>query len=292
VSAPGVLRRDELVERNSILYRDDDDSLSAYRSRWEAEAAADPVRSATAATLPGEADLAALTRKTSPLWQRFPEGRHFGTVLEIGTGYGRIPLYLAKVRRCTWSSYYAVDISENMLRELLRHQERFAVNPAARLYPICISADTLPLEDDTVDLAIASAVFLHMGKSFVRRAVAEIARTLKPGGQVAFDVAFPNARNPANAPSRLKPRRLRPPNFMKYWAREEVEELLVETGLEAKAGPLTVAPGGYTLIPKRLGPLPVPLARRINAAVGVPGPRLRDRLATTYDVYSSRTFDE
>jgi arsenite methyltransferase len=292
VSTDVALRRDELVERNSILYRSDEDALSDYRSRWEAEAAADPVRSATAATLPGEADLAALTRKTSPLWQRFPEGRHFETVLEIGTGYGRIPLYLAKVRRCTWSNYYAVDISETMLRELLRHHERFAVNPDAHLYPICLSADELPLESDTVDLAVTSAVFLHMGKSFVRRAVAEIARVLKPQGDVVFDVSFPNARNPANAVSRLKPKRLRPPHFLKYWTRQEVEQLLAETGLEAKAGPLAVEPGGYTLVPKRLGPLPVPLARRINAAVGTPAPRLRDRLATTYDVYSTRLIDQ
>ena len=44
--------------------------------------------------------------------------------------------------------------------------------PGGRLYPICTSADSLPLEDDSIDLAITSAVFLHMGKSFVKRAVA------------------------------------------------------------------------------------------------------------------------
>ena len=59
-----------------------------------------------------------------------------------------------------------------MLERFVEYRDRFAPAPAGRLYPICTSADSLPLEDDSVDLAITSAVFLHMGKSFVTRAVA------------------------------------------------------------------------------------------------------------------------
>ena len=121
----------------------------------------------------------------------------------------------------------------------------------------------------------------------VKRAVAEIARTLKPGGHFVFDVSFPNARNPASFPSRLKPRRLRAPNFMKFWTREEIDALLQTTGLAAKAGSTTIAPAGYTLLPKRVGPLPVPLARRVNSALGPSPRRFRNVLATTYDAYST-----
>lgn len=285
MSDPRVLRRDELVARDGILQRADDDAGSEYRRRWEGEAAEDPIRSAIADVASGSVDLAALTAKVSSLWRRFPEGEHFDTVLEIGSGYGRIPLYLANERSATWRTYCAVDISETMLRELIRHDERFGRNRDATLHPIRVSADALPLEDDSVDIALSSAVFLHMGKSFVRRAVAEVARTLKPGGRVVFDVSFPNARNAANVPARLKPHRLRAPNFMKFWTREEVEALLDESGLTRKTGPLVVRPAGYALLPKRVGPLRVPLARRVNAALGTPS-RLRDRLATTYDVHS------
>ena len=158
-------------------------------------------------------------------------------MLEIGSGYGRIPLYLAKERGRTWSSYYAVDIAETCSASCPGIDERFSRIPQASLYPICVSADSLPLEDDSVDLALTSAVFLHMGKAFVARTVAEIARTLKPGGHFVFDVSFPNARNPSSFHSRLKPNRLRAPNFMKYWTREEVAALLRESGLAAKAGP-------------------------------------------------------
>ena len=105
----------------------------------EDEAAEDHIRSAIAGGSSGPVDLAALTAKTSPLWDRLPEGRHFDTVLEIGAGYGRIPLYLANARRTTWSTYYAVDIAENMLRELVRYDERFGRNPAGEPVPdLCL----------------------------------------------------------------------------------------------------------------------------------------------------------
>ena len=281
-----VLRRSELVERDGILHRSDAVDASDYRRRWEDEAAEDHIRSAIAGRSGGPVDLATLTAKTAPLWDRLPAGSHFETVLELGAGYGRIPLYLANERRCTWSTYCAVDISENMLRHLVEYDEQFGRNPEADLHAICVSADALPLEDDSVDFAITSAVFLHMGKSFVARAVAEIARTLKPGGAFVFDVSFPNARNPASFPARLKPQRLRSPNFMKFWDRAEVERLLVESGLAAKAGSFQVEPTNFELLPKRVGPVPVPLARGVNAALGTSPRRLRDVLATTFVAYS------
>jgi SAM-dependent methyltransferase len=279
------LRRNELVERGGIYHRVDEAELSAYRKRWEEEAAEDHVRSAIAGGDTERVDYETLTGKISPIWTRFPRGRTFGRVLEVGSGYGRIPLYLARDRNVTWSSYCAVDISETMLERFVEYRERFA--PAASpLYPICVSADELPLDDDSVDLALSSAVFLHMGKGFVARAVREIARTLKPGGSFVFDVSFPNARNPPNLLPRLKPHRLRPPNFMKYWTRKEIEALLAESGLTAKAGGSRIEPGAYALLPKRVGPVPVPLARRLNrAAEGAPA-RLHDLLAATYTAYS------
>jgi SAM-dependent methyltransferase len=282
-----VLRRHELVEHDGILHRSDRTEASDYRRRWEDEAATDHIRAAIAGGDSGPIDLAALTAKTSPLWDRVPEGSHFETVLELGAGYGRIPLYLANARRCTWSTYCAIDISENMLRKLVQYDEQLGRNPDAELHAICVSADALPLEDDSVDLALTSAVFLHMGKSFVERAVAEIARTLKPGGAFVFDVSFPNSRNPLSFPPRLKPHRLRPPHFMKYWRREEIERLLVSSGLAAKAGGVSIEPADFRLLPKHIGPLPIPLAKPVNAAIGPSPRRFRNVLAIRHDAYST-----
>ena len=278
----GLLRVDELVQRDGIYHRADEAPVSGYRRRWEDEAAEDPVRSAIATADTSHVDFETLTAKTGPVWQRFPRGRHFETVLEIGAGYGRIPLYLARERGVTWSTYCAVDISETMLKRFVEYRDQFAPAPGSTLYPVCASADALPLEDDSIDLAITSAVFLHMGKRFVRNTVAEIARVLKPGGDFAFDVSFPNARNPTNLLLQLKPERFRPPHFMKFWRRQEVEAMLVETGLAAKANGITIEPGAYAILPKRVGPVPVPLARRANKALHSPPDRLDGVLAESF----------
>lgn len=283
---PGVLRRQVLVARDGILHRADEAEPSKYRRRWEEEATTDHVRSAIAGGDTAVADYETLTGKISPLWARFPHGRSFGTVLEIGSGYGRIPLYLARERDASWETYCAVDISEEMLRRFVEYRDRFVPGDESTLHPICVSADELPLEDDSVDLALSSAVFLHMGKDFVARTLTEIARTLKPGGQFAFDVSFPNARNPPNLIPRLKPHRLRAPNFMKYWTRGEVERLLERTGLAAKAGGYAIEPGAYALLPKRVGPVSIPLARRVNRAVEAAPPKLGGLLASSYTVTS------
>jgi arsenite methyltransferase len=282
-----LLRRHELVERDGIYHGADEQELSEYRRRWEDEAAEDHVRSAIATGTTATPDYETLTGKIAAVWDRIPRGSTFGTVLEIGAGYGRIPLYLARARDVTWSTYCAVDISETMLQRFVEYREQFAPAPASRLYPICASADALPLEDDSVDLALTSAVFLHMGKRFVADAVREIARTLKPGGHFVFDVSFPNAHNPTSLLLRLKPERLRPPHFMKFWTRAEVETLLVDTGLAAKAGGFTVEPGVYAILPKRVGPVPIPLARRANRLVGSAPSRFDAVLAESYIAYSS-----
>jgi SAM-dependent methyltransferase len=283
---PGLLRRDDLVERNGIYHRADEGEASDYRRRWEDEAAEDHVRSAIAGGVASSIDYETLTRKISRVWSRFPEGRDFGTVLEIGCGYGRILLYLARERGFTWSEYCAIDISETMLQRFLEYHHRFAAAPTASVHALCLSADELPLDDDSVDLALTSAAFLHMGKSFVARAVGEIARTLRPGGDFLFDVSFPNARNPANLPPRLKPRRLRPPNFMKYWSRSEITRLLEESGVAEKAGGFVIEPGAYALLPKRVGPIGVPIARRVNRAAERLPAGLDGFTASTYTVYS------
>jgi arsenite methyltransferase len=283
---PTYVRKEELVERDGVFVRPGDE-VSDYRRQWEDEATEDHVASAIGRGFGGRNDLATLTAKVPPLWARFPQGLDVENVLEIGSGYGRIPLYLAHERRFTWRSYCAIDISETMLRRLLEYGRRFDLVPDDGLVPIGVSADALPLRPDSFDLVLSSAVFLHMGKSHVIRALAEIARVLRPGGSFVFDVSFPNGRNLSTMASRLKPSRLRPPHFMKYWTQREVEHALQSSGLAEKSGSFTIEPGAYALLPKNVGPLSVPLARRINATVGSAPDVLRRRLAVSYNAFST-----
>jgi SAM-dependent methyltransferase len=280
-----LLRREELVEHDGIFHRADESEVSAYRQRWEDEAEEDHVRSAIAAGETAQVDFASLTGKIAPVWDWIPRGRDLGTVLEVGAGYGRIPLYLARERDITWSAYCAVDISASMLRRLVEYRDRFAPS-ASPLYPVCVSADALPVEDDSVDTVLTSVVFLHMGKPFVHDAVREIARVLRPGGSIVFDASFPNARNPANLLLQAKPKRLRPPNYMKFWTRHEIEALLGGSGLTAKTGPLELVAGAHEVLPRRLGPVPVPLARRANRAAARLPKRLHGVTTLTYTAYS------
>jgi SAM-dependent methyltransferase len=279
------LRRGELVEREGIYHRAGDDEVSAYRQRWEDEAEEDHVRSAIAAGETTQVDYAALTGKIAPVWDWIPRGRDLGTVLEVGAGYGRIPLYLARERGLSWRTYFAVDISESMLRRLVEYRGRFAPS-AGPLHPVCVSADALPVENESVDTVLTSVVFLHMGKEFVRDAVREVARVLRPGGSIVFDASFPNARNPANLLLQAKPKRFRPPNYMKFWTRRELEALLEESGLTAKTGPLELVAGAHEVLPRRVGPVPVPLARRANRAAARLPERLHGVTTLTYTVYS------
>lgn len=281
-----VVLDERLSVRDGIAYADD--VPSAYRARWEEEAESDHVLSAVATT-GSAADVEALTAKLTPVWDRFPHGRRVGTVIDIGTGYGRIPLYLSRSRGLACDTFCGIDISETMLRRLLEYREQFDIFPGAEVHAICASADRLPLATESVDLAVSSAVFLHMGKSYVRRALREVARVLRPGGAFVFESSFPNPHNPLNVPSRLKPPGLRNPNAMKYWKREEVERLIRECGLEERAGPFRVEPTRFAVLPKNVGPIKVPFARKANGALADPR-HFRDFLAVTYTVYSESAF--
>ena len=282
---PWLLRDGELVVRNGVYHRAGDEQVSEYRRRWEDEAEEDHVRSAIAAGATTKVDYASLTGKIAPVWDRIPRGTDLGTVLEIGAGYGRIPLYLARERDVEWAAYIALDISETMLHRLVEYRDEFTPGETP-LYLVCASADELPLQDESVDTVLTSVVFLHMGKSFVARAVAEIARVLRPGGQIVFDASFPNARNPSNLLLQAKPKRLRSPNYMKFWTRGEIEHLLESSGLNAKTRPLAIVPFAHELVPRRLGPVPVPGARRLNRLAGRLPVRLHGVTAMTYHVYS------
>jgi SAM-dependent methyltransferase len=282
---PGLLRDGVLVVRDGVYQLAAEEAVSDYRRRWEDEAEEDHIRSAIAGGATEQVDFASLTGKIAPVWDLIPRGRELGTVLEIGAGYGRIPLYLARERDVEWSAYCALDISETMLTRLVEYRNRFAPGESP-LYLIRASADELPLQDGSVDTVLTSAVFLHMGKSFVARAVREIARVLRPGGEIVFDASFPNARNPSNLILQAKPKRLRSPNYMKFWTRREVELLLESSGLTGKTGPLELVAGAHELLPRRLGPVPVPLARQVNRSAGRLPSALHGATTLNYTVYS------
>jgi SAM-dependent methyltransferase len=274
------------VLRDGILVAEDHDP-SPYREIWEEEARADHVVSAIARPAPDET-LEQLTAKLTGVWERIPRGSELGTILDVGCGYGRLALALSRLRGVRCSRYVGVDISETMLRHLNEYRERFDVFPGAEPTLLCTSADRLPLESESVDLAVSSVVFLHMGRTFLARTLAEIVRVLKPDGRFVFEASFPNRLAPANAPAVIRSRgRERRPNQLKYYSAAEVRRLLDDAGLGSRGGGYRIEPSERALLPKAVAGRRIPLARRINAVVAQRAGRADRFLAVSFTVTSA-----
>lgn len=265
------------------------DANDAYRAIWNQEADQDAVYSATGVVSHGQEDYATLTVTRQPLWTGFPR-RHFGTIMEVGCGYGRVPLILSREQGVSCDRYIGVDIAANMLARFARYRRQYDVFPGADIKLVCASAEQVPLEPDSVDLVISSSVFLHMGKQFVSETFAHIARVLRPGGAIVFDTSFPNGHAIGMIPVRLygwfAPNK---PNRVKHYTRRELVRLMQSSGLAAKVGTYTIEPTVFAIMPTHFRTLRIPLAARLNRLFSPPPRFLENVVATMYSIHSPVT---
>ncbi len=253
-----------------------------YRQQWENEAEDDFIVATLTRPANGrEMDFEFLTSKVGDQLRAIPAGSRFENVLEIGCGYGRIPLYLSGAGKLNAGAYYALDISESLLKQFQRYRLQFGSLPGSTVYPICTSAESIPLDDNSMDLVLSAAVLIHMEKPSVRRTLEEIARVLKPGGMMVLEGSFLNGLNPTNFQGVLR-RTLKKvtglgdlkPNYMKYWTAFEIGRLLENTGINAKIGECRIEAWNYAFLPERIGRRTLHRARLLNRrlASGVPLP--------------------
>ena len=125
--------------------------------------------------LPHVINLSMRNRELRPLRQRVTSHAQ-GRVLEIGIGSGlNLPFYGAQVRELV-----GVEPSERLM-EMARRAAIASKVPVTLLQG---SAESIPIEDGTVDTVVTTWTLCSIPDA--SRALAEMRRVLKPGGQLLF----------------------------------------------------------------------------------------------------------
>jgi len=106
------------------------------------------------------------------------EGWPYGKALEIGSGTGFFLLNL--IRAGVATSGIVTDISPGMVEVATRNAKELGFDVTGRV----ADAETIPVEDESVDLVVGHAVLHHIPD--VDKAFAEVLRVLKPGGRFVF----------------------------------------------------------------------------------------------------------
>jgi len=243
-----------------------------------------------AETAPIKQDYTLLTGKPGGTWNKFPVNKSVDSLLEIGCGYGRIPLFLSKDKNLRCQQYYGVDISESLLRRLLKCKQEYDFFPGAEFNIICDSAELMPLEDNSIDLVISNCVFMHIPDAQIRNLFVEISRVLKPGGVFVFNHSFHIKSCPSHIIHNFV-RRLnifkQNPVYLKQYSADEIEAMLTASGTTAKSPQYTVEPTKeYAILPQKIKGIPVPFATLINKSIK-PSDAMKATLAYGYSAYSN-----
>ncbi|MEH1847426.1 MAG: class I SAM-dependent methyltransferase [Nostoc sp.] len=242
-------------------------------------------------TSPIKQDYTLLTGTPGGTWNKFPLNKSVDSVLEIGCGYGRAPLHLSKAKNLRCEKYYGIDISEPLLRRLIKVKQEYNFFPEAEFNLICNSAEILPLEENSIDLVISNCVFMHIPDAQLRNLLADISRVLKPGGIFVFNHSFHNKSCPShiihNFIRRLNPF-VRNPVYLKQYTSAEINEMLATAGIKTKCPQYTVEPTQeYAILPETIKGIPVPFANAINRSLK-PSDNLKETLAYGFSAYSTQ----
>jgi arsenite methyltransferase len=265
---------------DGIYFPKDSEMLANSKTKpvWE-NAAESWVKTGYASGMPGG------------LWEKLPSGKHYNSILDIGCGYGRHGFYLSQHRQITCDQYYGIDISEKMLRRLLKVKQEQNFFSTAEFCLICMPVEQLPIADNSVDFVISSSVFIHLDKQVVKNILSEVYRVLKPGGVFYFDDSFYNKYCPANVLRNLSRSLVASDvnrSYLQQYSFSEIQQELQASQLTLKCPDYTIQVLKTAILPDQLKGTKVPLAKTLNSIK--PPEVLKGFLASTYSVYSNNLF--
>ena len=111
-------------------------------------------------------------------------------VLDVGTGPGYLALAAS---RLVAPGGRAVGIDASP--EMIDRARALATRQGVEAEYLVASADSLPFEDDSFDVAVSRLVFHHLPGDVKNHALGEIARVLRPGGRIlVVDMASATAQ--------------------------------------------------------------------------------------------------
>jgi len=177
-SCPACGRRFPLVEGILCLLPDQLCARQSADAAWQAKQSEQSARDAQADDYDRMLGLRLLTAWERPAVLRRLHLQPGQVVLEAGCGTGRITAALARRSRVV-----ALDFS---LESLRRNRHKLA---AAGIEALLVQADLnhVPLRPQSVDAVVSCQVLEHLpGEEARTRAVAELARVLRPGGRLAI----------------------------------------------------------------------------------------------------------
>jgi ubiquinone/menaquinone biosynthesis C-methylase UbiE len=175
-------------------------------------------------------------------------------LLDLGSGYGRVAQYI--LPEMPLAGYIACDSSYEMLA--LFRERYIRSDEEQQTVALSLNADihTIPLIDNSVDVVLVCAVFLHNHKDVVEKSMQEIKRIMKPESTLLVYSSFPRRATAMGIQGTAyqallnllgKPFKNGP---VRYYSKREVSKL--HYGFSQ----VTIIPHGFTVLPKSIIFLP------------------------------------
>lgn len=282
-----LLEPNETIEQGGIFIA----KGIAERTVWDAHAIENPTHAVISAA--NDADAKEKSKSQLEDIKQYLNGNE--VLLDFGSGYGRVAELL--LPKFPLKGYIGMDSSFEMLSLFRQRYIRSDEEQQTPLLLLNADIHTVPLRDNTVDVAIVCAVFLHNHKDVVGKSITELKRVIKSEGKILVYSSFPRRATAMGLQGACyqillnlmgKPFKNGP---VRYYSKREVLNLF------SVFDEVELHPVGFTFIPKSLIFLPRVIDKAWRVGVANPLNSLFEKIVPTslkhlfavhYDIVATR----